>query len=179
MFIRKRRYVDLILQSEFLKEAGIGINVYDKLDEIKAILEKIYEKEMKVEMPKIEVSIPRVTRTTRVDRKKDLVISGKYDVLLLKGSGNIREILIIAKNPDFNIRIVADYFDVINDSFENLMKKSTYTDLYDAYTSDGEYVFAITDINFEASFEFYIEGNVEIKEITTVYSLEKEEVELH
>lgn len=128
------------------------------LDEIERLSKSIYKK-------------PSIS-TSRI-LLENYELEDVYELLNIKSSGVIKELLIVANSNNYSVHIEADGKTVISDSFTDLNFISNYSNTIDAYVSNGKYIVSLTNIHFSEKILISIKGNTTLTKLMLLYEVSK------
>lgn len=116
----------------------------------------------------------RSVPVTKVFKRTNIILDkGKYRLAKLKGKGNIKEFLLISNSPNYKISIIINNTVIFDDRFDNLRKLSLYLGLLDVITNENEFIFHLSNLEFNNNFEIILEleEKITFKTIYLIYNI--------
>jgi hypothetical protein len=101
------------------------------------------------------------------------VVETEFTLLDVRGRGRVREAVLLADSPDFDVYVEVDGRSIFSHSFAELQSISEVMEGVDAFDRDGEYVFRFSDLSFLNRFLYVIRprGRVTLKHALVLYNL--------
>lgn len=87
-------------------------------------------------------------KTYVINLKSPTRVGGRYEVLNIRGIGQMREFMVMSDSPDFTVHVKADGGTLYEDTWTELNAISQSVGEVAAYEENGKYVAHLEDIDF-------------------------------
>lgn len=128
---------------------------------------------LKVEVkPVVEI---RPTPTEVIDLR-NVNVNGTFTPLIENGYGNLKEFMLKAENPNYEVKLYRDKKRIIRGSHAYYAEISQQIEEVDAFEDNGNYILKLNDIEFAESIEVIIETTepITFTSIFAKYKLSRE-----